>query len=184
MFSRRVNDRYELRLLQVSDSDELFALTNANRSYLRTWLPWLDSTNSVSDTKNFIQSTLEQFVKNRGFVAAICEKKSIIGVIGFNQIDWHNRIGYLGYWLAEACQGQGIMTISCRVVIDYAFTTLNLNRLVITCASENKRSQGIPQRLGFNHEGTMCEAEWLYDHFVDHEIYALVRRDWNSQDTK
>ena len=76
------------------------------------------------------------------------------------------------------------MTISCRVVIDYAFTTLNLNRLVITCASENKRSQGIPQRLGFNHEGTMLEAEWLYDHFVDHEIYALVRRDWNNRDTK
>ncbi len=184
MFSYRVNDRYELRLLQTSDSDELFALTNTNRSYLRTWLPWLDSTNSVADTKNFIQSTLEQFAKNQGFVAAICEKKSIIGVIGFNQIDWQNRIGYLGYWLAEAYQGKGIMTISCRVVIDYAFTTLNLNRLVIFCASENKRSQGIPQRLGFNHEGTMREAEWLYDHFVDHEIYALVRRDWNSRDTK
>ena len=183
MFYCRINDQYELRLLQASDSDELFALTNANRSYLKTWLPWLDSTNSASDTKNFIQSTLEQFAKNQGFVAAICEKKSIIGVIGFNQIDWHSRIGYLGYWLAQAYQGQGIMTISCRVVIDYAFTSLNLNRLVITCASENKRSQGIPQRLGFNHEGTMREAEWLYDHFVDHEIYALVRRDWNSRNT-
>ena len=106
MFSCRVNDRYELRLLQASDSDELFALTNANRSYLRDWLPWLDSTNSASDTKNFIQSTLEQFAKNQGFVAAICEKKSIIGVIGFNQIDWQNKIGYLGYWLAEAYQGK------------------------------------------------------------------------------
>ncbi|MEA5559317.1 GNAT family N-acetyltransferase [Nodularia spumigena] len=180
MFSCRVNDQIELRLLQASDSDELFALTDVNRVYLRTWLPWVDSTNSPSDTKKFIQSTLQQFADNQGFVSTICYEKSIVGIIGFNQIDWENRIGYIGYWLAEDYQGQGIMTISCRAIINYAFTAVNLNRLVIACASNNRRSRAIPERLGFNHEGTAREAEWVHDHFVDHEIYALIRRDWNN----
>jgi ribosomal-protein-serine acetyltransferase len=54
------------------------------------------------------------------------------------------------------------------------------NRVVIACASKNQRSRAIPERLGFTHEGVAREAEWLYDRFVDSEIYALLNREWNS----
>jgi len=100
-------------------------------------------------------------------------------VVGYNQIDWQNRIGSIGYWLAEAYQGKGLMTTSCKALIDYGFGVLNLNRLVIACATENKPSRAIPKRLGFFHEGATRDAEWLYDHFVDHEIYAKLHRDWH-----
>ena len=71
------------------------------------------------------------------------------------------------------------MTASCRSLINYAFTILNLNRVVITCATANERSCAIPLRLGFTHEGIARDAEWLYDRFVDHDLYALLRRDWH-----
>ncbi len=177
MFSCRVNEFHELRLLKISDAEELFALTNANRDYLRQWLPWLDSIHEINDTSSFIRSTIWQLDDNRGFVAAICYDGAIVGTIGFNWIEWQNRIGYIGYWLASSHQGKGIMTSSCRMLVDYAFDTLKLNRLVIACASENHRSRAIPIRLGFTHEGTARDAEWLYDRFVDHEIYALLNRD-------
>ena len=177
MFSFLVGNCHELRLLRTSDADELFTLTDANRAYLRTWLPWLDSTTSSANTRDFIQSTLQQFADDRGFVAAICYEQSIVGVVGYNQIDWQNRIGYIGYWLAEAYQGKGLMITSCNAIIDYGFEVLNLNRLVITCATKNSRSRAIPERLGFIHEGTIRDAEWLYDRFVDHEIYAKLHRE-------
>ena len=104
-------------------------------------------------------------------------------MIGYNQLDWQNRIGYIGYWLAQDYQGKGLMTTSCKAIVDYGFGVLNLNRLVITCATENKPSQAIPNRLGFTHEGTTRDAEWLYDHFVDHEIYVQFYCDWNRQNT-
>jgi ribosomal-protein-serine acetyltransferase len=144
MFSFRVGYGHELRLLRPSDADELFGLIDANRAHLRTWLPWLDGTISAANTEDFIRSTLQQFADNHGFVAAICHKQSIVGVIGYNQIDWQNRIGYIGYWLAQDSQGKGLMTTSCKAVVDYGFGVLNLNRLVITCAAENKRSRAIP----------------------------------------
>jgi ribosomal-protein-serine acetyltransferase len=172
MFSFQIDDRHALRLLRPTDADELFRLTDNNRAYLRTWLPWLDSTTSVVNTQDFIRSTLQQFADNRGFVAAICYDKSIVGVIGYNQIDWQNRIGYIGYWLAQDYQGKGLMTTSCKALVGYGFEVLDLNRLVIACASENERSRAIPERLGFTHESTTRDAEWLYDRFVDHEIYA------------
>jgi ribosomal-protein-serine acetyltransferase len=181
MFSFRVGDFHELRLLQISDADELFMLIDANRTYLKAWLPWLDSTISSVNTRDFIQSTLQQFADNRGFVAAICYEQSIVGIIGYNQINWQNRIGYIGYWLAEAYQGKRLMTSSCKAIVDYGFGVKNLNRLVIACASGNKRSRAIPERLGFIHESTTRDAEWLYDHFVDHEVYVQLHRDWNCR---
>ncbi|MEM9266734.1 MAG: GNAT family protein [Cyanobacteria bacterium P01_F01_bin.13] len=184
MFSYRLNQRLELRSLQLTDAPELFALTDANRSYLRQWLPWLDKTQTPANTRNFIRNSLEQFANTGGVVAAICYDDCIVGVIGYNQIDWANRVGYIGYWLAAPHQRQGIMTTACRHMVEYSFTTLALNRIVIMCATGNHRSRAIPRRLGFHHEGTAHEAEWLYDHFVDHEIYALLQRDWEIQPIK
>jgi ribosomal-protein-serine acetyltransferase len=180
--------RYELRLLQRDDAAQMFALTDANRDYLRKWLPWLDTIEGVNDTQNFIEHTRQQAIDRAGFVVAIwelggaerIEKDRILGVIGLNKIEWQNRIGYIGYWLAESDRGHGIMTGACRILIEYAFLRLNLNRLVIACASENQRSRSIPMRLGFSHEGVARDAEWLYDRFVDHEIYALLLREWKG----
>jgi ribosomal-protein-serine acetyltransferase len=72
MFYSKLSERHELRLLQITDAPELFELTDANRAYLRQWLPWLDTTNEVGDTKSFIESTLEQFENQDALVAAIC----------------------------------------------------------------------------------------------------------------
>jgi ribosomal-protein-serine acetyltransferase len=88
-----------------------------------------------------------------------------------------NQIGYIGYWLAASYQGKGIMTKSCQMLIDYAFETLKLHRVVITCATENQRSRAIPLRLGFTHEGVARGAELLYGRFLDYDTYALLVSD-------
>jgi ribosomal-protein-serine acetyltransferase len=175
----RITDRHELRLFQLADAPELFAITDVNRAYLRQWLPWVDSARSVADSRSYIDSTLQQFAENSGFIVAIFYDEKIVGTIGFNEINWHSRIGYIGYWLAESHRGQGLATDSCRSIIECGFQILNLNRMVIACGVENKCSQAIPQRLGFTCEGVARQAEWLYDHFVDHQIYSLLRSDAN-----
>jgi ribosomal-protein-serine acetyltransferase len=180
MFVDRISDDLELRLLQLADADELFALTDANRSYLRQWLPWLDLITQIEDTRDFIARTLKQFMDRECLVAAIRDGGKIVGLVGFNRIEQQDRIGYIGYWLAESDRGKGIMTQSCEHLINYGFTTLKLNRIVITCATENHRSRAIPLRLGFTHEGVVRDAEWLYSQFGDHDIYALLAKDWNK----
>ena len=180
MLLDRISDNLELRLLQIEDAQELFALTDANRNYLRQWLPWLNFVTQVDDTRDFIVKTLKQFAENEGLVVAISGDGKIVGLVGFNRIEQQDRIGYLGYWLAEAARGQGIMTKSCRSLIDYGFTTLKLDRAVIACATENHRSRAIPLRLGFTHTGVVRDAEWLYQEFVEHDIYSLSAKDWKK----
>jgi ribosomal-protein-serine acetyltransferase len=104
---------------------------------------------------------LRQSEDRLGFQAAILCDGRIAGLIGFHRIDWANRLTSLGYWLGEAWQGRGLMTASCQALIDHGFSALNLNRIAIGCATGNVRSRAIPQRLGFVHEGTLRDAEWL-----------------------
>jgi ribosomal-protein-serine acetyltransferase len=180
MFEHHVDDEIKLRLLAPRHADALFSVVDSNRQHLRLWLPWLDANVAVSDTLHFIQATQRQFVGNAGFTAGVWYCGELAGIIGHNRIDWESRISWLGYWLAEGFQGKGIMTKSCRTLVNHAFTELNLNRIDIRCAVGNSKSRAIPERLGFQQEGVIREAEWLYDRFVDHIVYGLLKSQWQS----
>jgi len=173
----KVTDEIELRLVEEQHAQEIFNLTDANRQHLRKWLPWVDQTCSVADTSAFIASCSRQFSENGGFQVVICFQDHLCGMIGHHGIDRPNRSTSMGYWLDAAHQGKGIMTASCRVMINHAFTELDLHRVDIRCAVENHRSRAIPRRLGFTLEGVARQSEWLYDHFVDLAIYGLLRTD-------
>jgi ribosomal-protein-serine acetyltransferase len=175
IFPDQLNNRHILRLICPDDAAELFALTDINREYLRQWLPWLDQTQSVDDTETFIELMLSQQAAQQSLTAVILYDGAIAGLVGHNKIDRLNHVGYIGYWLGAAYQGQGLMTVSCRALIEYSFSTLYLDRIVIACATNNHHSRAIPERLGFTHAGTTKNAEWLYDRFVDHEIYVLLQ---------
>lgn len=180
MIKIAVDEYLHLRTLEVHDADELFALTNLCRSYLRQWLPWLDVTQSVSDTRAFIESSLRQLAANAGFQTGIWQADQLVGVIGYHHLDWMNRTTNIGYWLAEQHQGRGIMTKSCSALVEYAFESWSMHRVEIRCAIGNLKSRGIPERLGFRQEGLMREAEWLYDHYVDHVVYGMLAQEWEN----
>jgi ribosomal-protein-serine acetyltransferase len=160
------------------DAQPLFDLVDRDRRYLREWLPWLDGTRSIQDTLNFIDLSQRQFEKKEALALCIRFQNKITGVVGFNRFDWNNRSTVIGYWLAQDMQGRGIMTRSCRLSLNCAFGRLKLNRVVIHCAIENKKSRAIPERLGFTNEGTLRDGEWLYDKFVDLAVYGLLNREW------
>jgi ribosomal-protein-serine acetyltransferase len=180
MFPIRINEDVTLELLEERHTEELFAVTDFNRDHLRQWLPWLDGTRGPEDTRAFIRVTRRQLLDNNGFQTAIGHRGGVVGVVGHHGINWGNRSTSLGYWLAQSAQGRGIMTAACRAYVQHAFDTLNLNRVEIHCAAENLKSRSIPERLAFQREGTLRQAEWLYDHFVDHVIYGTLASEWDS----
>lgn len=178
MFKHIVDNEVELKLLDIIHAEELFSLTNSCRQYLREWLPWVDGSRTIEDTKSFIQLTKQQFVANNGCQAGIWYNGSLAGVIGYHGLNGMSKHTSIGYWLGQKYQGHGIMTKACRAFVNYALADLQLNRVEIRCAEKNYRSRAIPERLGFMMEGTIREAEWLCDHYVDHVVYGMLAKDW------
>ncbi|MDD9148291.1 MULTISPECIES: GNAT family N-acetyltransferase [unclassified Sporolactobacillus] len=180
MFTFRVDDEIQLKLLEQPDAFPLFVLIDRQRDYLREFLPWVDRVTSAENYFASIAGWTEQFRQGLGFQAGILYRGELCGMIGFHPYDLQNRRTSIGYWLSGDRQGKGIMTRCCRAVIDDAFETTAVNRIEIGAATQNAKSRAIPERLGFAHEGTIRDAEWIYDHFVNHEIYSLLRSEWRK----
>lgn len=178
MFTYQLDEKTYLKMLDLRDSELLFDLTVGSKDSLREWLPFIDYTKTVLDTQSFIQSTMKQFSENNGVQAGIWYDGQLAGVIGFHQINWNNKSTSIGYWLGNDYVGLGLMTKSVKAFVNYALNDLKLNRVEIRAAVENKKSRAIPERLGFTEEGCIRQAEWLYDHYVDHVVYGMLKKDW------
>lgn len=170
-----------VRLLDEKDAAEMFALVEGNREVLRQWLPWVDTTLTVEDSKLFIMRATDQFYSDTGIHCAIIYSGRMAGIIGCVKIDLANRSCEIGYWLGEEYRGKGLMTAVCRALLEYLFDTMLMNRAEIRCATDNEKSIAIPIRLGFRKEGVARQAAWLNDRFIDLAVYAMLADEWHRQ---
>lgn len=178
MFTFEVDDEITLRLLEKKDAKALFQLIDYSRDYLREWLAWIDKTQTVQDSKRFIQQAYSLYEDKHALTLGIFYQGTLSGMVGFNTVDWSNRIGVIGYWLGDEFQGNGIMIRAVTALIDYGFHSLGLNRIEIRAAYENGKSRAIPEKLGFQQEGQIRQGEWLYDHYVDLVVYGKLADEW------
>lgn len=173
-----MNENVSLKLLEQKDAAVLFETVNHSRHYLRQWLPWVDNIKQEADYEPIIDMWLQQFSSHDGFQAGVLYNGQLVGMAGFHGIDWANRKTSIGYWLLDKYQGHGIITEAVTSLIDIAFNEYELHRIEIRCGVQNKKSQGIPERLGFKKEGIMRDFEYLYDHFHDCFLYSLLAGEW------
>ena len=61
----------------------------------------------------------------------------------------------VGYWLAPAGRGRGVLTRALRLVVDYGFRDRGLARLELYTLLDNVPSQRVAERAGFVREGTV-----------------------------
>src|ERR1044072_2373118 len=181
MFSYKIDDETELRLIEPRHAEQFNALIEQTRAHIKEWAAWLKDDRTIEDTRAFIKRNLTQLAENKGFTVAIWYRGEMAGQVEYNYIDWVSRRTEIGYWLGGQFQGKGLMTKSCRVLINHAFEELKLNRVEMQCAVENRRSQRIPERLGFRQEGTLLQAECMHDHFNDLVVYAMLASEWREK---
>jgi ribosomal-protein-serine acetyltransferase len=168
-----------LRLLEESDAEELHHLIQANRTRLARWMAWAVDHATVAQTVEFISASRRQLDENGGFQMALVADEAIIGMIGLHTIDWQNRATSIGYWLSEDAEGRGAMTDAVRTLTEHAFSHWGLVRVEIRADVQNERSRAIPERLGFQLEGTMRQAYRISgERYSDDAVYAMLAADW------
>jgi ribosomal-protein-serine acetyltransferase len=168
-----VGDDCHLRLLEEADAEELYRLVERNRDHLAEWMPWA-AAQTLEGTAAFIQGALRRHAERNGFEMGLILDERMIGAAGFAGIDWVARATSVGYWLAEEHQGRGLMTRAVRALVEHAFGELELHRVEIQAAEGNRRSRAIPERLGFQQEGVLREAECVGGRYLDLVVYGLL----------
>lgn len=170
-----------LRDLRLSDSGPLFRLTVQNREHLGEWLNWVPGIQSEADTRHFIMTAREAWLRTGRPVLAIEQAGELLGLIDLHGSRMSTTVS-IGYWLSKAATGGGIVTRACGCLIDYAFRELKTQRLEIHCAVDNLPSRAIPERLGVPLEGVQRNMQQVGDRLLDLAMYAVIREDWLSKD--
>jgi len=181
LFELEVDPRTRVRALLMSDAERLFALTDANRGDLRTWLNWVDTNTRVEDTRAFISRSAREHQAGEGIHTGIWFDGALAGVIDLFKVDRANGSGEIGYWLAPSHRGRGIMTRCVLAMMRHAFESMGLNRVEIRVVVGNRDSAAIPERMALRQEGVLREAYWLYDGYRDVAVYSMLAREWRER---
>ncbi|MFQ5447988.1 MAG: GNAT family N-acetyltransferase [Saprospiraceae bacterium] len=97
------------------------------------------------------------------------------GGIGVHpQHDIHCKSAELGYWLAEPFWGRGIVTAAVQQMVSYAFGNFDIVRLYARPFSNNKASQRVLEKAGFELEAIHRKSIFKNGELLDELVYAIV----------
>jgi len=169
-----VSQHIELRSVEERYTADLHNLVVKNRAFLQTAFDWAQHVGSEEDTRRNVQSN--QMLHQRGYAKMflIFKDDALVGVLSFNTIEPTNKAGYIGYWLDEDHQGQGILSRSLQAFMRYYAERGEVRRFVIKCRVANLHSNSVAVRNGFTQEGCLREAEYLNGRFDDVNIYGKI----------
>lgn len=170
-----VDANIRLKEIELEDTEVIFNTIINERDYLGEWLPFVELTRDISFTRCFVEGYLNSDRKN--LTCAIFYQNQFVGLIGLKDTDFNNKKTEIGYWLSEPYQHKGIITNSCKSLINFIFDKMNINRVQIKVAKGNIKSQRIPKRLGFKREGIERDGELHSWGFVDLVIFSLLKAD-------
>jgi len=124
----------------------------------------------------------EQGKKGYHFVICLLPDDRPIGTAGFhhvNQEDGHASFGISIGEKAEWSKGYG--TDALRVMCDFGFGQLRLERIELDVYEPNRRAQRSYEKAGFVKEGTLRHALFSDGRFHDVLRMSLLREEWERQ---
>src|ERR1700734_1091723 len=169
--------RLRLRPFDDADADDLFAL-HSDAHVLRYWdaPPWSER----GRAERFITACRQMAQDGTGArlaVDRVCDG-AFIGWCSLNRWNPDYRSASLGYCFDDAAWGHGYATEAARVLLRWAFGTLDLNRVQAETDTRNGASARVLEKLGFVREGTLREDCVVNGEVSDSRVYGLIRREW------
>lgn len=171
--------RLLLRPLQQADAAAVFAIHSDPR-VVRYWSskPWA----SIDEAQALIAADLKALPagEHLRLGLALRETGHVIGTCSLFHLAPQCRRAELGYAMAHAHWGHGLMHEALSALLHHGFSALDLNRVEADIDPRNTRSARSLERLGFIKEGRLRER-WIVDSEVsDTDLYGLLRRDWQA----
>jgi ribosomal-protein-serine acetyltransferase len=171
--------RLRLRAPERSDLTPLHEAISETLPELVCWLPWAQPNHGRADSRQYIRHARTS--RGRGlaleYIVEDARTDRLLGIMSLHRIDWYRRMAGLGYWIRRSAWGEGVATEAGQAVLARAFRTGELHRVEAHVALENRASQRVVEKLGFQREGVARQIEYVNGRYLDHIQYSLLRTD-------
>lgn len=131
-----------------------------------------------------VRDEINNLLSSRDNLTFTIVKKSTdeaVGQTSFVRIDYVSRMAtfFLAIW-DPVFWSRGFGTEATQLMVDYGFDILNLNRIQLHVAVENKYAIKAYEKCGFKIEGTLREAMYHHDRYCDFHLMAILRSEFYS----
>jgi RimJ/RimL family protein N-acetyltransferase len=92
-------------------------------------------------------------------------------------IDRATRTVELGYTIMPAARGRGVATCALALLTDWAFDSLDAERIELYISEDNDASKRVAERNGYRYEGTLRSLYFKQDMRADTEIWSKLPTD-------
>ncbi len=171
-------ERLLLRDFRPTDLDAIHAY--ASDPEVARYMEW--GPNTLEDTHFFLNRVLANQAAwprlDFGLAIELAETSVVIGSINLRLRDGANRAAEVGYCLHRDYWRRGITHEAARALIDIAFKTLGLHRVIATCDARNTGSFSVMEKLGMRREGLMLQDQEIKGAWRDTLLYAVLAEAW------
>jgi len=169
-----IGENISLRALEPGDIDFLYSTENdeANWEISSTQIPF-----SKYILEKYIKNAHQDIYEAKQYRFVICAiDNTPIGMIDlFDFNPQHNRVG-IGILITPSFQGKGYASEALELVIEYAFTFLNVHQIFANITSENKKSISLFEKFNFKQVGV--KKDWIFSNstYKDEILYQLLKK--------
>lgn len=112
------------------------------------------------------------------FIICRIDDDIAIGMTAFFRIDWVGKMAIFYIGIADKTNwSKGYGSEATKLMVSYAFETINLNRIQLHVAIENEGAVKVYKNNGFIIEGTLRQAMYYAGKYSDFYVMGLLRSD-------
>ena len=155
-------------------------LRQKSRNFLQPWEPiWPNNFLTKKSFSNFINIIEDSIKKKTGYNFFIFKKETnnLMGGLSLTNFKTEEYKSItMGYWMGEEYAGKGYMKDSLKVICNYCFNNLKLNRIEAACLPKNLISKKVLLSVGFKKEGYAKKYLSINGKLEDHLLFAKIKK--------
>jgi RimJ/RimL family protein N-acetyltransferase len=173
-----IGDGIRLRAIERSDLPLFVNWLNDHdvRRFLTIYFPM-----SMAFEEKWFESMISKAPEEQPLVIEVITEEGWkpIGNIGLMNVCNIDRDAELGIFIGEKSEwGKGFGRNAIKLMLRYAFQTLNLNRIYLKVFENNLRGIKSYRASGFIEEGRMRQAKFSEGAYLDVVLMSVLRSEW------
>ncbi len=169
--------RINLRKLRKTDANSIYENVNNKKIFEYTLIPNPYKKNNAVD---FVKISQKNIRIKKAFELGIELKESgkIIWMMSLLKFDEKNKNAEIGYWIGEKYWKQGITSEALKLILEFGFKKLKLERIYAKVMHPNKASAKLLEKNGFKYEGTMRHTLFRENKWLDDLVYSILKEEY------
>ncbi|XMB66237.1 GNAT family N-acetyltransferase [Mycoplasmatota bacterium zrk1] len=176
-----ITERLTLRSFQEHDLDFFLGLEQ-NDFYIKYERDTIPSDEEIKEKFDGILINLESDKYSRFLITGSDGKQ--MGTVVLWRINEKINEWEIGWGILQKFTGLGYVTEAARRVIQFAFETLKIHRVVALCHANNTPSENIMKRIGMQKEGTFRDNRFLNGKWRDSLQYSITEDEYYQMKSK